>query len=77
MGALTVGERQQLELVRLLARHPAAEIRLLKDGKVIQTRRGEALTHITDEPGVFRVEVYRRYLGRLRGWIFSNPIFIR
>jgi hypothetical protein len=54
-----------------------AEIRLIQDGKVIQTRHGEVLTHMTDQPGVFRVEAYRRYLGRRRGWIFSNPIYVR
>lgn len=54
-----------------------AEIRLLHNGKVIQNRRGEVLTHIAEQPGVFRVEVYRRHLGRRRGWIFSNPIYVR
>ena len=27
--------------------------------------------------GVFRVEVRLRYQGRLRGWIYSNPIYLR
>ena len=55
-----------------------AECRLLKDGKVIQTwTNRESCTHITTEPGVYRVEVYRRYLGIQRGWIFSNPIYVR
>jgi hypothetical protein len=54
------------------------EIRLIKDGKVIKiAKRTQALTHLVTEPGVFRVEVYRRYLGRKRGWIFSNPIYVR
>jgi hypothetical protein len=55
-----------------------AECRLLKDGKVIQTwKKTETCTHITTEPGVYRVEVWRNALGRLRGWIFSNPIYVR
>jgi hypothetical protein len=55
-----------------------AECRLLRDGKVIQTWKSrEICTHITGEPGVYRVEVYRQYLGQLRGWIFSNPIYVR
>ncbi|MHB1120566.1 MAG: hypothetical protein ACYC11_10945, partial [Bellilinea sp.] len=33
--------------------------------------------YITKEPGVYRVESYIRYLGKLRGWIFSNPIYLR
>lgn len=64
--------------VTLQANLPAqAEVCLLKDGTVIRRARGQALTHVTDEPGVYRVEAYRRYLGRRRGWIFSNPIYVR
>ncbi|MBI3738048.1 MAG: CehA/McbA family metallohydrolase [Chloroflexi bacterium] len=55
-----------------------AEIRLIKDGQVIQSaKKAPALTHITTQPGVYRVEAYRRFLGRRRGWIFSNPIYVR
>jgi hypothetical protein len=55
-----------------------AECRLLKDGKAIKVwRKRENYTHITSEPGVYRIEVYIQYLGRKRGWIFSNPIYIR
>jgi len=55
-----------------------AECQLLKDGKVIKTwQKREICTHITTEAGVYRVEVYYRYLGRRRGWIFSNPIYLR
>jgi PHP domain len=55
-----------------------AECRFIKDGKLIQTWNSrETCTHISTEPGVYRVEVYRRYLGLRRGWIFSNPIYVR
>jgi len=64
--------------VTLQIKIPAkAEIILIKDGRIIKKAKTEALTHVTTEPGVFRVEVYRRFLGRRRGWIFSNPIYIR
>ena len=65
--------------VTLQARTPsAAEIRLVKDGKVIQTWKNQTVAmHATTEAGVYRIEVYRRYLGRKRGWIFSNPIYVR
>jgi hypothetical protein len=65
--------------VTLQAKLPSpAEIRLLKDGQVIQTwKNKDACTHITAEPGVYRIEAYRRYLGRRRGWIYSNPIYVR
>jgi hypothetical protein len=54
------------------------ECRLLRNGKMIKrwTRR-QVCTHITTEPGIYRVEVYRRFLGKDRGWIFSNPLFVR
>ena len=55
-----------------------ADCRLVKDGKVIKEwKRNQNYAHITTEPGVYRVEVYRRYLGRKVGWIFSNPIYVR
>lgn len=53
------------------------EAYLLKNGEIIQNTRKEALTFTTDEPGVYRVEAYRHYLGRRRGWIFSNPIYVK
>ena len=55
-----------------------AECSLIKDGKVIKTwRKRENCTYITSDPGAYRVEVYIQYLGRRRGWIFSNPIYVR
>ena len=53
-----------------------ADIKLIKDGECIKSFRGRNFTHITSEPGVYRVEAYRKFLGKLRGWIFSNPIYI-
>jgi hypothetical protein len=65
--------------VTLQAKLPSdAEMRLLKDGVVIHTwKNKQSFAHITTEPGVYRVEAYRRYLGKLRGWIYSNPIYVR
>jgi hypothetical protein len=64
--------------VTLQVKAPArADLRLLKDGEVIKSADGEFITHITTEPGVYRVEAYRRFLGKKRGWIFSNPIYVR
>ncbi len=55
-----------------------AETRLIKDGKPIQTWHDRKnCTHIAAEPGVYRAEVYREAFGKRRGWIFSNPIYIR
>jgi hypothetical protein len=55
-----------------------AECVLLKNGVPLRTwRKHDLCTYITSEPGVYRVEVYTHYLGRRRGWIFSNPIYVR
>jgi hypothetical protein len=55
-----------------------AECRLIHDGRVIKTwREREISTHVTTQPGVYRVEAYLPYLGVRRGWIFSNPIYVR
>jgi predicted metal-dependent phosphoesterase TrpH len=50
---------------------------LLKNGKPVRTWQNHDLcTHITSEPGVYRVEAYIHYLGRRRGWIYSNPVYV-
>ena len=54
------------------------ECKLIKDGQLLKTwTKRETCTHITTEPGTYRVEVYLQYQGKRRGWIFSNPIYIR
>ena len=51
---------------------------LLKDGKPMRTwHKHDQCTYITSDPGVYRVEVYIHYLGRRRGWIYSNPVYVR
>jgi hypothetical protein len=52
-------------------------IRLIKDGAVLHSwPQRQACTHITVEPGAYRIEAYRQFLGSSRGWIFSNPIYV-
>ena len=52
------------------------ECRLIKDGKLLRTwQKRDTIAHITTEPGIYRVECYIDYLGKQRGWIFSNPIY--
>ncbi len=65
--------------VTLQAHLPAlAEIHLIKDGvRIKEWKKQQNCTHITNEPGVYRIEAYKYYLGRKRGWIFSNPIYLR
>lgn len=54
------------------------ECRLLRDGSVIKTWRDtDICTYIATMPGVYRVECSIDYLGKKRGWIYSNPIYLR
>jgi hypothetical protein len=38
---------------------------------------GTQITFAPSIPGAYRLEARRPFRGRLRGWIFSNPIYIR
>ena len=55
-------------------------IRLLRNGvELAQWENQTNITHIVPplEAGVFRVEVRLRYQGQMRGWIYSNPFYLR
>ena len=55
-----------------------AECVLIKDGKKIKSWNNRMIcSYSVQEPGVYRVEVYVFYKGKKRGWIYSNPIYIR
>lgn len=67
-----------LEPVTLRVSSPRrAKLRLLKDGRPVAQADGRQLTWQTTEPGVYRAEAYRRYWGWLRGWVYTNPIYLR
>ncbi|MBC8496768.1 MAG: CehA/McbA family metallohydrolase [Anaerolineales bacterium] len=54
------------------------ECHLIKNGEIIKTWQDrEACTYITTEPGVYRVEAFLFFRGKRRGWIYSNPIYVR
>jgi len=79
-GILSMGDQEELRgTTTLQVRLPfPAECRLLQDGRVIKVWRDQLVgAHITKEPGVYRVEVFIPFLGRQRGWIYSNPIYLR
>lgn len=66
--------------ITLQARLPAIAhaCRLIKNGKRIRDWKNvQTCAYIATEPGVYRFEAYRRFWGRLRSWIFSNPIYVR
>lgn len=51
-----------------------AKIQLIRAGKgVVARKTGRQLKFTTVEPGAYRVEAYRNG----KGWIFSNPIYVR
>ena len=79
-GTAIMGEEMVLRgSVTIQIRLPhSTECNLIKDGKVIKTwTKNDVCTHITNQPGVYRVECYVYFLGQRRGWIFSNPIYLR
>ena len=79
-GEVVMGEEIPLAGgVTLQVKLPAAaEIVLMRDGQKVQAwKRAEACAYTVTEAGAYRLEVYRRYLGARRGWIFSNPIYVR
>jgi len=75
---VTMGDELKREAALIIqVEVPAlADIRLLCDGQVVARIRGQGLEHTTSLPGIYRVEVYRRYRLRQRAWIFSNPIYV-
>jgi hypothetical protein len=55
-----------------------AECILIKDGKsVFHEQKCRDFSYSIDSPGCYRLECYKNYLFEKRGWIFSNPIYIR
>jgi hypothetical protein len=74
-----IGDKIQLGAgATLQVRAPIrTKIRLICHGNVVaQTQNATNLTHIPVEPGAYRVECAIPYLGRERGWIYSNPIYL-
>jgi hypothetical protein len=68
--------RLQGEAILRINSPQPARLRLLKDGQPIVQRQASDLTWRTTEPGVYRVEAYRRFWGLERGWVFTNPIYL-
>jgi hypothetical protein len=74
-----MGDELRAARVTLQAYLPSyGDLHLLQNGRVIRRMpHTQALTFLALEPGVYRVEAYRRFLGRRRAWIVSNPIYVR
>ena len=54
-----------------------AQLRLLRDGKVIARQTGRVLQWMDTAPGVYRAEASRFYRWANRPWIFTHPIYVR
>jgi hypothetical protein len=54
-----------------------ADLRLLRNGEVVEEGPGRSLGHRVTGPGVWRVEAWREHHGVARRWIVSNPIYLR
>lgn len=79
-GAVSMGDEIRLSTgVTLQMRLPVkAECRLLCNGEHVRTWKDrEICAQTISKPGAYRVECYMEFLGRQRGWIFSNPIYVR
>ncbi len=78
-GEVVMGEKVSVEGgVTFKIQLPfATECVLLKDGKALKTwYKRDRCTFLANQKGVYRVEVYLRFLGKRRAWILSNPIYV-
>ena len=74
----TIGAASAGKATHFQAEAPAdGHIRLLRGGQLVAESQGRRLDHTDAQPGVYRVEVWKRRWGKARGWIFSNPIYVR
>lgn len=79
-GTVWMGDSIEIdEGITLQVRLPfATDCHLIKDGEIVKVwKKRQTCTYITNEPGVYRVEVYIPFQRKLRGWIYSNPIYLR
>jgi hypothetical protein len=76
---LYMGEEGDFQPGEIVIELPSeGEIRLMKDGKLLQKWRGKEVVYQVTEKGVYRVEVCRHlFFFGWRPWIFSNPIYLR
>ena len=53
-----------------------ALVKIIRNGQEWTRQSTNRLSVRIEEPGVYRVEAYLKSFGKLRPWIYSNPIFI-
>lgn len=52
----------------------AGNIKLIRNGKVLQEATAKTLEYRVDEAGVYRAEIWLKLDGEERPWIYANPI---
>ncbi|HPD17978.1 MAG TPA: CehA/McbA family metallohydrolase [Planctomycetota bacterium] len=74
-GAIAMGEETQAarEVSFRVVSPVTADLRLLRDGRVVASARGRELKAAHGGPGVYRVEASLDG----RPWVFTNPIYLR
>ncbi len=54
-----------------------ARLVLLRNGAILrQWPSAKAAVEVVSQPGIYRVEAHLSHRGALRGWIYSNPIYL-
>jgi hypothetical protein len=73
-----MGDSLKLESdTQLIASCPKeALVRIIRNGQEWIRQSTHRLSVVIDKPGVYRVEAYLKSFGKLRPWIYSNPIFV-
>jgi hypothetical protein len=62
---------------QLSASFPAlALVKIIRNGQEWTRHSTNRLSVRIEEPGVYRVEAHLKSMGKLRPWIYSNPIFV-
>jgi len=73
-----MGDRLKLSgLAQLSVSCPEkAHIRIIRNGLEWKEKVTDNFSEPVDKTGIYRVEVHLKSAGKLRPWIFSNPIFL-
>ncbi len=77
---ISMGEELILDrgtTIRVNLPHPA-DLRLIHNGTAIEMMNNtDRMICTVTQPGYYRVEACLQYSGESRGWIYSNPLFLR
>jgi len=64
--------------LKLIAATPVkCEIKLVRNGEVIQSRNASRIDFEVKTAGVYRIEAWLEVDGEQRPWIYANPIYVR